>query len=150
MLDGELDAIAVDSITDISAHNGLEESLAARVGDDVVNFLEMPGTASGQDQCHVEFATAGRRGGDGIHVQMFNFIGDFAHGRQGDFGDNLSCKIAGRSGRRGASPKLERPGVAVGGSLLNDEPGLKMDGVSIEAVAVRFREPSERDRRVLR
>jgi hypothetical protein len=48
---------------------------------------------------------------------MFDFIGDFAHGRQSDFGNDLAYEIRGRGWDSGASPELERPRALIRGVI---------------------------------
>jgi hypothetical protein len=90
-----MDPIAFDAIADRSAHAGLKESLGECVGGYIVNLIELAWPACRKDQNQKVFGTTGRRARKCAHVQMFGFIRDFAHGRQGNFGQHLPSEIAG-------------------------------------------------------
>src|ERR1035441_1731805 len=141
-----MDAIAFDAIANRPAHSGLEESLGARVYSDIVDLIELTGPTRRQDERHEVFGTPGWRAGESTHVHVFGLVGDFAHGRQGDFSHHLAREVPGRDRRLGASPELERPSPLVGAGVQNGESRLKVHLVTVEPVAMRFGKPGQGSR----
>jgi hypothetical protein len=94
----EIDPVAIDVIAHSSSHSGLKEALHPRVSCDIMHLIELASLTRGKNQGHAMFRSSRRREEERVHIHMFDFVGDFAHGWQGDFRHNLASDIVGRSG----------------------------------------------------
>src|SRR5580704_4109880 len=115
VFDREMDAVPLDSIANISPYAGLEELLPAWIRHNIMDLIELARDAGGQNQDHEMSCASGRRTGECADVHVFDFIGNFAHRRQGNFSYNPAREITGRGRNSGAGPKLERPRALIGG-----------------------------------
>jgi len=91
-------------------------------------------------------ATAGWRAGEGVLIHVFGFVGGLAPWRQAHFGHDLPTDVPGRGWGGRASPELECPCSLIRAGIYNCKPGLQMQLVAVEALAMGQREPGQGDR----
>jgi len=127
----------------------LKESLALGIDGEVVNLIELAGMARREHQHHDVFPHARRRVREGADREVFDFVGQFHHRRQSNFGDDMAGKLWSGIGCGGAGPKLQRPRALVGGGMEQREHRVEMDRVTIQAVTMWAVEPSQLDGRSL-
>jgi hypothetical protein len=123
--------------------------LEAWINGEIVSVVELTGATGREHKDHDVSAGASWRPGDGADVEVFDFVGDFSDRGQQDFGDDVASEVGNGSGRRGAGPKLQRPGAFMGGGVQEREPRFKMHCVAVEAVTMRPGEPDQLDGRNL-
>jgi len=114
-----------------------------QVNRKVVNLHGVARPTGSKHEDHHVFAPSCRRPSERADFEVFDFVGEFTHRRQRDFGNDVTDEVLSRSGCRWTGPELKHPRSFMGGRVEEREHRVEMDGVTVKPVTMRAGEPGQ-------